>query len=498
MNEEEYKKLFSICDQILLADNCKLARIAIPWLHILREHPVLIKKYTPLFSDKDFLKSFLNNVSIIVKGLIHIASSVLSTNYLSSHSKEDRKIDYLFVSHILNEKQAGLNDDFYFGSVPSLLSKRGKSVVIILLNHSRVSASKLSRKWSGAVVPRVILTKKISLRKSILIYWQMLNTFFEIHSFSRRASDSFTRRVALNAAVEALSAGSFANMRLERQIGSFVKDYKPFSLIVTYEGHAYERMVFHGTQRINSDILRVGYQHSALFRLQHSFSRMLNTQFNCDLLFTSSLLVKQKLLDENKMDGVLLEVLGSNRGIDLNKENVIAKSNSCLVLPEGFVEECNILFSCSLEIARKMPEMQFVWRLHPAISFEYLKTTNKLFNKIPPNIILSDMSLDDDIQRCSIALYRGTTAIVKAVAEGLVPVYLKVTEDEMTIDPLYDINKGKLMVGGALDFFTLFEPLNAIKNYQQKTEEIRKFCRNFFNPIDINVFEKIQRKSNLN
>jgi hypothetical protein len=108
------------------------------------------------------------------------------------------------------------------------------------------------------------------------------------------------------------------------------------------------------------------------------------------------------------------------------------------------------------------------------------------------------MSLDDDIQRCSIALYRGTTAIVKAVAEGLVPVYLKVTEDEMTIDPLYDINKGKLMVGGALDFFTLFEPLNAIKNYQQKTEEIRKFCRNFFNPIDINVFEKIQRKSNLN
>ncbi len=498
MNEEEYKKLCSICDQILLADNSKLARIAIPWLHILREHPVLIKKYTSLFSEIDFLKSFLKYVSVIVKGLIHMASSVLSTHYLSSHSKEETKIDYLFVSHILNEKQAGLSDDFYFGSLPTLLSKHGKSVVIILLNQSKVSASLISRKWSGTDVPRVILTKKITLWESILIYRQMLNTFFEIYSFSRRASDIFTRTVASNAAAEALSAGTFANMRLERQIGTFVQVYKPFNLIVTYEGHAYERMVFHAARRINSDILCVGYQHSALFRLQHSFSRMLNTQFNCDFLFTSSLFVKQRLLDENKMDGVQLEVLGSNRGSDLNKGNAFTILNSCLVIPEGFVEECDNLFSCSLEIARQMPEMKFIWRLHPAISFEYLKTTNKLFDKIPPNIILSDNSLDDDIQRCSIALYRGTTAIVKAVAEGLIPVYLKVTKDEMSIDPLFEINSGKLKIEDALDFFTLFEPLDAIKNHQQKTEEIRKFCRDFFTPININVFEKLHKQFNLN
>lgn len=497
MNEKEYEVLCNACDKLLLTADSKLTRIAIPWLHIIREHPVLIKKYTQLFSsarqEKFILKSIFKSISIISKGIIHVLRSFVSIDYLRTNTIGNRKIDYLFVSHILNESQAGLNEDFYFGSVPISLAKDGKSVVIVLLNHSSVSARILSRKWVGSIVPRVILTSKITLGKGLQTYWQMLDTFFEIIKFSRKESDRFTKCLAAQAAVEALSAGTFANMRLEWQIASIVKEYKPFNIIVTYEGHAYERMVFYGAQRANPHILCIGYQHSALFRLQHSFRRLLNKQFNCKTLFTSSLFVKQRLLEDNSMVGVQIEVLGSNRGIEMQEAKINNISNSCLVLPEGFIEECEVLFSYSLNLAKEMPEMHFIWRLHPAISFEQLKANNKLFDRLPHNIILSDKSLDDDIQRSSIALYRGTTAIVKAVAAGLIPVYFKVTEDEMTIDPLYAIDKGKLVVNDSSDFITLFEKIHAVKIYQQQLAEIKKFCCNFFDPINIQVFEKLRK-----
>ena len=45
MTEDEYKKLCSMCDSILLDDSSALERIAIPWLNVIREHPVFLKQY---------------------------------------------------------------------------------------------------------------------------------------------------------------------------------------------------------------------------------------------------------------------------------------------------------------------------------------------------------------------------------------------------------------------------------------------------------------------
>jgi hypothetical protein len=502
MNEAEYKSLCLACDQLLITGNPRLSRIAIPWLHIIREHPVLIKNYIYFFNSsgqkKSFFLAILNNILIVLKGMIHIARSVFSSDYLITNTLGNRKVDFLFVSHILNEKQAGLSDDFYFGSVPTSLANRSKNVLIVLLNHSLVRTKILSRKWNGENVPRILLTKKITLAKSIQIYMQMLKTSFDLWKQSFYTLDGLNKRVAAKAAVEALSAGTFANMRLEWQIASIVKKYEPSNLIVTYEGHAYERMIFHAAHRTNPKIFCLGYQHSALFRLQHSFRRMLNEQFNFNALLTSSLYVKKKLLNESIMKGAQIEVLGSNRGIEVHQEKKFDNSNYCLVIPEGFFEECEVLFGYSLSIAKELPEMSFIWRLHPSISFEQLKAKNKLFQCLPLNIILSDKSLDDDIKRSSIALYRGTTAVVKAVPAGLLPVYLRASNNEMTIDPLYAIEKGKLVVGSTSDFIALFKSMYSIKIYREQTEEIRQFCKNFFDPFDINVFERLHGLSRLN
>ena len=60
MNENEYKSICNACDQVLLSSEAKLETIAIPWLHIIREHPVFIKNYTELLQPQKKIFSLIS------------------------------------------------------------------------------------------------------------------------------------------------------------------------------------------------------------------------------------------------------------------------------------------------------------------------------------------------------------------------------------------------------------------------------------------------------
>ena len=85
------------------------------------------------------------------------------------------------------------------------------------------------------------------------------------------------------------------------------------------------------------------------------------------------------------------------------------------------------------------------------ISFEKLKKNNKLFIKLPKNIILSKNSLEEDILLSRVIIYRGSTTIIKAVRSGLIPIYLDLG-DQFSIDPIYQIEKGKFIIKSSSEF----------------------------------------------
>ena len=105
--------------------------------------------------------------------------------------------------------------------------------------------------------------------------------------------------------------------------------------------------------------------------------------------------------------------------------------------------ECLILFKLSLGYAKQYPDQQFIWRLHPLLNFDDIRKHGVSLNSLPSNIHLSENSLDDDIQKCDSALYRGSTAIVNAINAGLKPIYYKQSTDELSIDPIYQQQQGK-------------------------------------------------------
>ena len=52
LNEKEYSLLCKACDSVLMDQHSTIECTSIPWLHIIREHPVFFESYLDLFSDK--------------------------------------------------------------------------------------------------------------------------------------------------------------------------------------------------------------------------------------------------------------------------------------------------------------------------------------------------------------------------------------------------------------------------------------------------------------
>ena len=51
MNEKQYRQVCEACDSVLLSPNANIETTAIPWLHVIREHPFILEQYKNLFDQ---------------------------------------------------------------------------------------------------------------------------------------------------------------------------------------------------------------------------------------------------------------------------------------------------------------------------------------------------------------------------------------------------------------------------------------------------------------
>ena len=146
---------------------------------------------------------------------------------------------------------------------------------------------------------------------------------------------------------------------------------KPKVLLLTFEGYSWERSAIAYSKQLNQNIKCIGYIHSAVFDNQHAIFRNLTYSYNPDLLFSASENMKKQIKEK------VAESEYKIHSLDLFKKDKIKNfrntGSSCLIVPEGFVDECIILFEFSLKCALINPNITFIWRLHPLISFEKLK-----------------------------------------------------------------------------------------------------------------------------
>jgi hypothetical protein len=492
---EKYKEICKVCDEILLSPDANEVTVAIPILHVIREHPVFLKQYESIFDTSSVKKNKIKlggSIIIAIKLFFSLFFKSFSINkYWYSTKKLNTNYDYIFVSHLLNENQAGESKDFYFGDLPTSLSEQGKTVLIVLLNHSPVSNSLLSKKWKQNDVTRVLLSSKIGLFNEIKGALKILFEFKRLNKKSKNEISILKHKILKLATTQFTQ--TLNNYRKSKQFLNLAKIANPKIIITTFEGHAWERIIFSSVRNIIPDIKCVGYQHALIFKEQYAIRRNLQKKYNPDLILTSGHLGKNQLEKSSQLSNIDIKILGTNRVPIKNaiSDNLSDIDNSnrktILVVPEAIFSECILLFEYSISCANLYPNINFIWRLHPLLNFDQIILENKSLSIRPKNITLSKQTLEEDIVISNLVLYRGSTAVINCIMLGLKPIYLKI-ENEMTIDPLYEIDNFKYIVKTPND---LFEYLNKINNTRQNQEMERQhllnYCYKIMSPFDIDT-----------
>lgn len=504
LTEEEFTALCAACDRVLLLPDSGIECQAIPWLHVIREHPVFLANYTEIFHDNGAVwhskfargKRYIANAAYLARQCSRAIATRNGPFFSSSPSVAP--VDVLFISHLVNVAHAGSTNDFYFAEIPGELAKMGSKTAVVLLNHTETDGNLLATGWSQATVPRILLNRSIGLTTELCLRNRLLRESRRLRKLADAEPEGLYRKVLARASAEALSSGAWASLRMARQFTELINKYQPKVIVTTYEGHPWERMAYYAAKSVSSEIICIGYQHAALFRLQHAARRKLASQYNPDCILASGFVTKRQLERSPALNGIQLAVLGSCRSIQ-NKpgENVSFTDSTtnhcqfCLVLPEGDVSECNILFEFSIRCAKALPHARFVWRLHPLLSHEQLAVENPLLRNLPTNIVLSKETLEFDLARCTSALYRGTTAIIQAVLVGLRPLYLA-RQGEMTIDPLYEVDGWRVTISTVEDFIRVIEnDKNLLSRPNEEIKEAVTHCENLFVPINIGILHEI-------
>ena len=128
-----------------------------------------------------------------------------------------------------------------------------------------------------------------------------------------------------------------------------------------------------------------------------------------------------------------------------------------LVLPEGVESESIYLFDLALACAEFLPDVRFVFRMHPVLPFENIRP---MLNGYPPengNVELSDrQNIEDDFARTGYVLYRGSSTVMYAILAGLKPYYFE-RANEMNFDPVFELAVWRELIGSPEELIQKFK-----------------------------------------
>ena len=129
--------------------------------------------------------------------------------------------------------------------------------------------------------------------------------------------------------------------------------------------------------------------------------------------------------------------------------------------------------------------------MHPSIKDKiYIQNIKHYIGK--KNISLSKNSFANDIKKSHLAFYRGSSSIIEASSQNLVPIYIS-KRNELSVDVLYKLEKFKPQIKSIndfLNFYNIFRKNNNCLDYYNKTK-ILNFCRSYHSKIDKKTINKI-------
>ena len=491
MKDSQYIEICNLCDEILRSTTFNVERVSIVNLHVLNEHPVTLNKYVSFFSNswtysfllaKFLVRFFLSSVTSLGEKKPCFLSNVDVTN-----------AEVLFVSHLLNSSQVNDEEDFYFGTLVQHLEDNGCTSATVFNNHTGEPVEKLAGEFECSRFPKILLSETLEYRREMGLRYSMLKESLNLYKESHKEKKQRKKQALIYAAGQALSMSSIQLLRFYYQMQDVIRIVRPKSLVVTYEGHAWEKLAFSAARSIKADTRCVGYQHAILFPRQHAIKRSLGEAYDPDLILTAGDITGEILKQERSLANIEISTVGTHRQEDA-VTNIYDKLKSklplsCLVIPDGNESDCLNIIRFTYKAALNIPNIKFVIRMHPLLIFSNVIKDHPELTVVPDNIEISKLNITSDFERCKWALYRGSGAAIRATAAGLRPIYLTLDE-ELDIDPLYKLKKWKRTVSDIDDLVLILESdlINKKDAMNSEFTEARIHCQKYFMPINQDKF----------
>ena len=505
ITEDQYIEISRLTDEILTSTNASPAKVAIQRLHLTSASPSLLKSYENIFDNG--IISYFRIIFTSIRNKLSLLAVLTQSILISLDSQWSRSvktlsgIDVLFVSHLLNKSQYEQEEDFYFSDIPKELQGNGYTSLVALINHT--GSEFIIDNANSVRKHKLVLPRRLKFNEEIKILSLLWEEHNNLIKEMRLEKNKTKKNVLLFAAIEMLSSSSLTSLRIAAMITKLIKILQPKVLITTFEGHAWERVVYNAVRQVKPNIKCIGYTHAPIFEKQHAVKRCLSKMYNPDLILNSGNTQKKQLESAKLLNDIPIKVLGSVRCFEASVENFVSQTKRqltsnekqyCLVAPEGIKSEIDILFEFSLDCAKKMSEVVFIWRLHPIFSFNKFSYMNNIFKSLPSNIILSEKDLQEDFETCQWVLYRGSSVVIQAVVAGLKPIYLH-RSGEIKIDPIYEIKKWKNEIETVKDAMETLK--KGAGNYEDYVQA-KKYCLDMYTPLDYGLLIDTLRKMNSN
>jgi hypothetical protein len=434
VTEQEYATIAAACDRRLRAPATCLARLAVPALHFLNEHPGSLAQYEDVLSGRPG------------RGPPEIAAAVVRAGHAVARSLLARRppplpgpVDVVIVSHLLRREQLQQDEDFYFGALQSQLLAQGATSLLVLINHLHDT----SRAPDGLrfAHPRMVLPTLAAPATEANQWRQCAQAWRALHQEAAAAGSAIESGVARLASRQVLSAGVAMNLRMHAALADLCRAVAPKMVITTYEGTVAERLIWHAARTSGRRPLCVGYQHAMILERAHAIGRPVaapGIECDPDVILTLGAITQAALASRPELHSLRFIEYGSHRRPALpGLPAPHARPRCCLVLADASHQECVTLFDFALRCARLSPESRFVLRPHPMIDTASLRRRLPGLAGLPDNVSLSlDRPLAQDLAQARYCLYRGSSAALHAVRAGIRPYYLA-RPGELPFDCLY-------------------------------------------------------------
>ena len=325
------------------------------------------------------------------------------------------------------------DQDFYFGDLQQRLAQR-RTQALLLCGDVRggdwaaFARAHLSTGEHARLPELCLIHPLVPLR----VLGQQWRACLRLRRLAARITDPLVKRVSLLASEDCLAPDT-AWASLAFWIGrQAVQRWRPRAFATLYEGHAWELCARWGAKTADPSCLTIGYQHTAVFRESLALLAPAAEGKGVRTVPDVVLGLGQRPLDlmrpGHARHRTRLVRFGSFRFQPRPAAGPAPVARrTVLVTPEGIASEMKILFTIAHACARRLPSYTFVLRCHPEVPMERALRLLDVELAREPNIVLSEgRRIEEDFARASALLYRGSSAVMYAILDGLLPIYVPV------------------------------------------------------------------------